>query len=99
MFFDHDRIVAVRRMILAETPEERAEALAVLLPMQRGDFTGIFEAMDGLPVTIRLLDPPQHEFLPPRDEGVTREADAKRVRPPVVRFSVLRTKLPEPGML
>ena len=64
MFFQAERIIAVRRMILSETDEERAEALAELLPMQRADFEGIFRAMDGLPVTIRLLDPPLHEFLP-----------------------------------
>jgi pyruvate,orthophosphate dikinase len=64
MFFQTERILAVRRMILAQSREERAAALAILLPMQRGDFAGIFRAMKGLPVTIRLLDPPLHEFLP-----------------------------------
>jgi len=64
MFMAEDRIPLVRAMILSETVEERAEALDKLLPMQRGDFEGIFTAMDGLPVTIRLLDPPLHEFLP-----------------------------------
>lgn len=64
MFFEGDRIVAMREMILADTEEERRKALAKLLPMQRQDFEGIFEAMDGYPVTIRLLDPPLHEFLP-----------------------------------
>ncbi len=64
MFFEGDRIDAVREMILAETGAKRAIALAKLLPMQRHDFEGIFRAMDGLPVTIRLLDPPLHEFLP-----------------------------------
>jgi pyruvate,orthophosphate dikinase len=64
MFFQTERILAVRRMILAQSREERSAALAVLLPMQRGDFAGIFRAMKGLPVTIRLLDPPLHEFLP-----------------------------------
>jgi pyruvate,orthophosphate dikinase len=64
MFFEGDRIDAVREMILAETGARRAIALARLLPMQREDFEGIFRAMDGLPVTIRLLDPPLHEFLP-----------------------------------
>jgi pyruvate,orthophosphate dikinase len=64
MFFEGDRIDAVREMILAETGARRAIALAKLLPMQRQDFEGIFRAMDGLPVTIRLLDPPLHEFLP-----------------------------------
>jgi len=64
MFFDAARITAVRQMILAENEAGRREALAVLLPEQREDFTEIFEVMVGLPVTIRLLDPPLHEFLP-----------------------------------
>ncbi len=64
MFFEEGRIDAVREMILAETTEGRRRALAKLRPMQREDFEGIFRAMDGLPVTIRLLDPPLHEFLP-----------------------------------
>jgi pyruvate,orthophosphate dikinase len=64
MFFEEDRIVAMREMILAETPEARKVALDKLLPFQRKDFEGIFKAMAGLPVTIRLLDPPLHEFLP-----------------------------------
>ncbi|MCP3979942.1 MAG: pyruvate, phosphate dikinase [bacterium] len=64
MFFGEDRILAVRKMILAETLAERRKALKQLLPMQRKDFDGIFKAMDGLPVTVRLLDPPLHEFLP-----------------------------------
>jgi pyruvate,orthophosphate dikinase len=64
MFFEGDRIDAVREMIVAETLEERRAALAKVEPLQQGDFEGIFEAMDGLPVTIRTLDPPLHEFLP-----------------------------------
>src|SRR5207237_5948994 len=64
MFFGEDRITAMREMILAETQEQRGKALAKLLPFQKADFVGIFEAMHGLPVTIRLLDPPLHEFLP-----------------------------------
>lgn len=64
MFFDEDRITAMREMILADNEADRRAALAKLLPMQRKDFEGIFAAMDGLPVTIRLLDPPLHEFLP-----------------------------------
>ena len=67
MFFEGDRIKAVREMILAKDEEGRRRALAKLLPMQRSDFEGIFKAMDGLPVTIRLLDPPLHEFLPHDD--------------------------------
>jgi pyruvate,orthophosphate dikinase len=64
MFFEGERILPMREMILAETTEAREKALAKLLPFQRDDFIGIFEAMKGLPVTIRLLDPPLHEFLP-----------------------------------
>jgi len=64
MFFEGERIRAMREMILADTKEDREAALAKLLPYQRDDFIGIFRAMDGLPVTIRLLDPPLHEFLP-----------------------------------
>jgi pyruvate,orthophosphate dikinase len=68
MFFDEQRILVVRRMLMAERLEDREKALEELLPMQRGDFQGIFRAMDGLPVTIRLLDPPLHEFLPKPDD-------------------------------
>lgn len=64
MFMAQDRLPAVRKMILAENAEQRAEALAEILPMQQEDFEGIFTAMKGLPVTVRLLDPPLHEFLP-----------------------------------
>ena len=68
MFFEPERIIAVREMILADDTEGRKAALAKLLPMQKGDFKGIFKVMKGLPVTIRLLDPPLHEFLPHTDE-------------------------------
>lgn len=68
MFFEGERISAMQEMILADTAQAREAALAKLLPYQRDDFTGIFEAMEGLPVTIRLLDPPLHEFIP-HDEG------------------------------
>src|SRR5438132_243890 len=64
MFLGEERVAAVRKMIFADTPEEEHEAYDALTPLQRGDFVGIFEAMDGLPVTVRLLDPPLHEFLP-----------------------------------
>lgn len=64
MFFDEDRILLVRKMILAQKSEEREETLKKLLPIQRSDFTEIFRVMEGLPVTVRLLDPPLHEFLP-----------------------------------
>ena len=70
MFFQPDRLLAVRRMIMAESTDEREAALARLLPMQRDDFFGIFRAMRGLPVTVRLLDPPLHEFLPHTDAEV-----------------------------
>jgi pyruvate,orthophosphate dikinase len=70
MFFDPARILAIREMILAEDTEGRRQALAKILPMQRFDFEGIFRAMDGLSVTIRLLDPPLHEFLPHTDEEI-----------------------------
>ncbi len=69
MFFKEDRIPAMREMILADTLEERKNALAKLLPMQREDFEGLFRAMDGFPVIIRLLDPPLHEFLPKEEEA------------------------------
>ena len=69
MFFGEQRIVAMRKMILADDEAGRKAALAELEPFQREDFIGIFEAMDGLPVTIRLLDPPLHEFLPHDAKG------------------------------
>ncbi len=68
MFFEEDRISAIRQMILSKTLEDREKALAKLLPYQKGDFEGIFKAMKGLPVTVRLLDPPLHEFLPHTEE-------------------------------
>ncbi len=71
MFFEGERILAMREMIVARDLSGRRRALEKLLPMQRGDFEGIFEAMDGLPVTIRLLDPPLHEFLPHGGEEST----------------------------
>lgn len=74
MFFGEGRILAVREMILASDTESRQKALAKLLPYQRDDFYGIFKAMDGLPVTIRLLDPPLHEFLPHDDASIRQVA-------------------------
>ncbi|MDZ7691768.1 MAG: pyruvate, phosphate dikinase [Balneolaceae bacterium] len=68
MFFGEERIKAMRRMIISETEKERRDALSKLLPYQKKDFMEIFEAMDGLPVTVRLLDPPLHEFLPDEEE-------------------------------
>lgn len=70
MFFAEDRIPAVREMIVAKTEEQRRKALAKLLPMQREDFVGLYEAMEYRPVTIRFLDPPLHEFLPHEDEDI-----------------------------
>ena len=88
MFFDEDRIRAVREMILADDEKARRAALAKLLPMQRADFVELFEIMDGLPVTIRLLDPPLHEFLPHTEHEIAevaaghgrRSAQARRPR-------------------
>jgi pyruvate,orthophosphate dikinase len=76
MFFDEGRILAVREMILADDEKGRRAALAKLLPMQREDFIALFEIMQGLPVTIRLLDPPLHEFLPHTDEEIAEVAQA-----------------------
>ena len=70
MFFEPDRIAAIREMIVSDTVEQREAALAKLLPMQRGDFEGIYEAMEGYPVTVRLLDPPLHEFLPTDEDDI-----------------------------
>ncbi|MDX2261189.1 MAG: pyruvate, phosphate dikinase [Gemmatimonadales bacterium] len=74
MFFDGDRLLAMREMIVAEDRPARERALAKLLPMQRGDFESIFRAMEGFPVTIRLLDPPLHEFLPKDEEELVKLA-------------------------
>ncbi|MGD2253434.1 MAG: pyruvate, phosphate dikinase, partial [Anaerolineales bacterium] len=74
MFFEPERLPIVQRMILAETSEARTEALDLLLPHQRSDFEGLFEAMDGLPVIVRLIDPPLHEFLPGLEELIEQVA-------------------------
>ncbi len=76
MFFEGEKIVAMREMILAETEEGRKAALAKILPYQKEDFEGIFAAMEGLPVTVRLLDPPLHEFVPHDDKGQQEMAEA-----------------------
>jgi pyruvate,orthophosphate dikinase len=81
MFFDADRIVAVREMILADDEKGRRAALAKLLPMQRSDFAALFEIMQGLPVTIRLLDPPLHEFLPHGETEIAEVAKAMGADP------------------
>ncbi len=79
MFFDEDRILAVREMILADDEKGRRAALAKILPMQRADFVELFEIMKGLPVTIRLLDPPLHEFLPHGEDEIAEVAAAMGV--------------------
>jgi len=79
MFFDAERIAAVREMILAADVEGREKALAKILPMQKGDFIGLFREMKGLPVTIRLLDPPLHEFLPQEDKDINELAITMKV--------------------
>ncbi len=82
MFFAEDRIPIVQQMIMSSTVEDREDALVKLLPMQRSDFKGLFETMDGLPVTIRLLDPPLHEFLPSREELMVEVAVMKAKKTP-----------------
>ena len=81
MFFDEDRILLVRQMIVSDNDREREEALKKLQPIQRGDFTEIFRAMEGLPVTIRLLDPPLHEFLPQDPAEIRALARAMKTSP------------------
>lgn len=93
MFFEGDRIKAVREMILSEDVEGRRKALAKLLPIQRNDFVGIFKVMKGLPVTIRLLDPPLHEFLPTKAEDIQELSDEMSV--PVRRLNELIESLHE----
>ncbi|MFC3163628.1 pyruvate, phosphate dikinase [Ciceribacter thiooxidans] len=88
MFFEGMRIQVMREMILAADEEGRRRALAKLLPMQRSDFTELFEIMHGLPVTIRLLDPPLHEFLPKTDEEIAEVADAMGLEPQLLRQRV-----------
>ena len=74
MFFEPERLPIVQRMILSDTTEARTAALNELLPHQRGDFEGLFTAMDGYPVIIRLIDPPLHEFLPSEESCWTRSS-------------------------
>jgi pyruvate, orthophosphate dikinase len=93
MFFEGDRITAMREMIVARDEAGRRGALAKLLPMQRADFEGIFEALAGFPVTIRLLDPPLHEFLPHTRDEVTTLAHAMKM--PVAELQRLVTSLVE----
>src|SRR5690606_26716839 len=89
MFFGEERIKAMREMILAKDAEARRKALDKLLPYQREDFYGIFKAMDGLPVTIRLLDPPLHEFLPHDEELIKELAQEMGVSPDEVKAKVV----------
>ena len=77
MFFEEDRIAAFREMICSDTAEERETALEKILPYQQGDFEGLFEALEGYPVTIRFLDPPLHEFLPTEEEDIKKLADTQ----------------------
>ena len=88
MFFEGERINAVREMILADDEAGRRKALAKLLPMQRGDFEGLFREMSGLPVTIRLLDPPLHEFVPHDEAGQRVMATEMKVSPGKIRMRV-----------
>ncbi len=88
MFFENERIAAVREMIVADTDTQRRTALAKLLPMQRADFVELFEIMAGLPVTIRLLDPPLHEFLPHGEEEILEVAGNMDIDPEVLRARV-----------
>ncbi|MDO9112687.1 MAG: pyruvate, phosphate dikinase [Polaromonas sp.] len=88
MFFEGERILAVREMILADDEAGRRKALAKLLPIQRGDFEGLFREMDGLPVTIRLLDPPLHEFVPHDEAGQAAMAREMKVSPGKIRMRV-----------
>jgi len=88
MFFEGDRIKAVREMILADDEKGRRKALDKLLPIQRGDFEGIFEAMQGLPVTVRLLDPPLHEFVPHEEANQKEMANEMGISPEEVKAKV-----------
>ena len=88
MFFEAERIAAVREMILAADLEGRERALAKILPMQKGDFIGLFREMKGLPVTIRLLDPPLHEFLPHEDKDIVDLAQTMNVPVQTLRAKV-----------
>ncbi len=96
MFFEPNRILAVRQLILAPDAAEREHALAKLLPMQKSDFVELFHAMDGLPVTVRLLDPPLHEFLPHSDEEMREVAEALGTDVASVRSRVEATRESNP---
>ncbi len=96
MFFDAERIIAMREMIVAQNAEGRKNALAKLLPMQRNDFVELFRIMSGLPVTIRLLDPPLHEFLPHTEEDIKQVASAAGVSVEIVRHRAHELKEQNP---
>lgn len=98
MFFEKERIPVVREMILASSKEEREKALAKIEPLQQKDFEGIFEVMDGLPVTIRLLDPPLHEFLPHEKEQIEELAKNMNVSPEKLKTKVEELKEANPMM-
>ncbi|HLH09438.1 MAG TPA: pyruvate, phosphate dikinase [Terriglobales bacterium] len=93
MFFAEDRIGHMRAMILATTEKDRRAALKKLLPMQRADFTGVFRAMDGFPVTIRTLDPPLHEFLPSREELMVQIGVLEATKPKSPKLKELKSLL------
>ncbi|MFO7780095.1 MAG: pyruvate, phosphate dikinase [Spirochaetia bacterium] len=88
MFFEEDRIKIFRQMIVAENKEARQKALDKLMPLQKEDFAGIFKAMDGLPVTIRLLDPPLHEFVPSEKEAIKELAESVNVSVPKLKSKI-----------
>ncbi len=96
MFFDTNRIIAIREMIVADNLEERKKAISKLLPFQRDDFVEIFRIMDGLPVNIRLLDPPLHEFLPHTDEDIAAVAQASGKSIETIKQSAARLKEENP---
>ena len=98
MFFDSDRLLAFREMIVSTTKAEREKALEKLLPMQRSDFEGIFKEMDGLVVTIRLLDPPLHEFLPKNEKEVIELAEKLEVERSVIEEKIEELKEFNPMM-
>ncbi len=93
MFFAEDRIGHMRTMILSDTEKDRRDALKKLLPMQRADFAGLFKAMESLPVTIRLLDPPLHEFLPQREDLLVEIAHLEDTKPRSPKLKELRPLL------
>lgn len=96
MFFDPDRILAVREMILANDAESRKKALTKILPMQKQDFYDLFKIMNGLPITVRLLDPPLHEFLPHRDDEYEELANALNLPVEDIRYKALSLKETNP---